>query len=190
MVNRQPSGTREGGRFASSTEGKENVPTASIENLKVEPNAHAKDEKRNTSLDEMYAKFQGYIPVFRGLEDITKAKDITFEGLGVHWTTDPDTALKMAVPEWAIDDEEIEGSISGLVIHALVHPDHIMKLGTPEMEGWEQWRMDEEHWEAEQTIRPGSPIQIIKIEKVSHNKETGVLSERALTQGVPNEGIA
>lgn len=80
--------------------------------------------------------------------------------------------------------------VEGSIIYGLVHPDHIMKLDSPEMEGWEQWRMENEHWEAEQTIRPGSPIQIIKVEKVSHSKDTGVLSEKPLVRGIPKEGIA
>jgi len=190
VVNREPKGSREGGRFASSADGKDNVPTAVAEAQSIALDNLVQSGEPSNAICEIYDKFKDYIPVFRGLEDITNAKDITFDSLGVHWSADSKTALEMAVPEWALEDDDVEGNIEGSIVYGLVHPDHIMKLDSPEMEGWEGWRMDGEHWEAEQTIRPGSPIQIIKVEKVSHNKGTGVLSEEPLVQGVPREGIA
>jgi hypothetical protein len=64
-----------------------------------------------------------------------------------------------------------------------------MEMGTPEMEGAEAWRMSEDHWEQEKTLRPGAPVEILKVESLKHVNATGKIT-RVAKRNSPKRGTA
>lgn len=129
-----------------------------------------------------------HIVVYRGLEDVIKPHHIDFSNLGVHWTTDLSTADEFAVPAWTKENPDLP-KVSGAVVHGLVHPTHILDLNSDEAKGWGEWRMGEDHWEQEKTVKPGSPVKILKVERVDMDNTTDKITRRNL-RGAPSEGTA
>jgi hypothetical protein len=140
---------------------------------------------RNTK-DFQSAAANSKILLYRGLEDITHPNQIDANRLGVHWTPSYSSAEEFAIPTWAKESEDLD-KVQGAIIHAEIDPKHIMEMGTPEMEGAESWRMPESHWEQEKTLRPGSPVKILKIETLNHNNATGEV-KRVTKRNAPKQG--
>lgn len=111
---------------------------------------------------------QQFVHIYRGLEDITRLKDIDTDSVGVHWTTDENTAHEMAAPEWAVNEGM---KPRGVVIHGTVKPEDVHSLDDPEMKGWEHWRMGDDHWEQEKTLRHGTTVNIEGIDHVQNSEE-------------------
>jgi hypothetical protein len=131
---------------------------------------------------------QQFIHLYRGLEDVTHPNQIDANNLGSHWTPSYSTAEEFALPTWARESKEFS-NVEGSIIHAKVDRNHIMEMGTPEMEGAEDWRMSEDHWEQEKTIRPGAPVEILKVEALKHNNATGEI-KRVTKRNSPTQGTA
>lgn len=102
------------------------------------------------------ADFQDQVMLHRGLGEASF--DTTdFSGVGIHWTS-----KKGIAGNFATMGNREEGEEGGVVLHASVHPDHIVKRGTPEHDEYAKTHdiYEEDDPEAEVTVRKGAPITI------------------------------
>lgn len=91
------------------------------------------------------------------------------EGIGSHWTKDPNVAYTFATYRdydgSSLIDESTKNlgiPMAGTVIEALVHKRNIINYNSPEGEIWGEVYgvLDESHPEKETTVRPDSPLHI------------------------------
>jgi hypothetical protein len=136
-----------------------------------------------TSPENLGPQFKDHIQVYRGYSSTPSPKDIDFNNLGHHWTTNPNVAESFAIQN---DDEpEPDFPLQGTVLSGLVHKDHVMK---PEEVPDDLGVLDHDA-EAEHTIRKGAPVKItggyamhFGVGDYSINKKN--------VEGLPEEGKA
>lgn len=125
---------------------------------------------------------QQFIKLYRGVHADNRNPEDTsnLKNLGIHWTPHRRAARSFASGE-SLDlshdyykDRGIKPE--GLVYTALVHKDHVVKVGTDE---WKELSSrhsiqspGENTFEREKTVRRGSPLKIIGIEKVTGELST------------------
>jgi hypothetical protein len=120
--------------------------------------------------DNLGEQFQPFIKVFRGLQE--EPRHIYYSELGNHWTTDRDVAKRFSMPE--TDLAELEGEnvgvrLTGSIVEGQVHPDHVIVPGSEEHKEWVKKYGVEPSGaiEKEETVRPGSPVGITGVHKVT-----------------------
>lgn len=115
---------------------------------------------------------QQFIHLYRGLRGVSGIKEIDLKNLGHHWSTDPDVAKDFATNNIAAYDlhpnTERNGE-PGIIISAKVHRDNVVD---PHSEEGDWWHMETgvlpagENYEAEHTVREGSPVHIVSVKKL------------------------
>ena len=90
-----------------------------------------------TSPENFGQQFDGYIPVFRGIPDVSSTTALRRRAVGKHWSASPKAAERFANRESGITLEHMNdggNSWKGTVIAGYVHPNDIAEPGTPEHE--------------------------------------------------------
>lgn len=113
----------------------------------------------------------GYHHVYRGLNQPRRADLNLNEGVGIHWSYNPDVAKHFAVSGGVslFSDDLTRALSAGHVVSGRVHPQHVADLEN---------RKDDAHdyayehiygpdsVEEEATIREGSPVRLTGLDKV------------------------
>ena len=138
-----------------------------------------------TSPENLGPQFADHIKLYRGLGEASF--DTTqMNGVGIHWTPSKGIAGNFAL----MGDRE-EGEEGGVVLHASVHPDHIVKRGTPEHELYAKTHdiYEENDPEAEVTVRSGAPVHIHGYTDLAPD-DMGEIREQRVDLPTPKEAKA
>ena len=115
----------------------------------------------------------GFVKVYRGLhkgfpDTIRSSKDIDFNGLGTHWTTDRNIAQKFSLQSGNVIRPD------GYLIEGYVHPRHVAHLSNPEdaaRYGGRGIFRATFNVEQEATVRDGAPIRVTAMSKVHREND-------------------
>lgn len=122
-------------------------------------------------------QLDGYIPVSRGLQAGSGFKGIDHTSLGMHWTTDPNVSRAFAGSRWPKKEH-----VGGVVVHGLVHKDHVLKNDDPA--AVERGVLPAENSnESEVSVKPGSPVKITKVVHYRDRKDKKGSSVKAPKEG-------
>lgn len=113
-----------------------------------------------------------FMRLYRGLANREDAPigNISDTNLGIHWTDKKDIAEHFAFNEELARDET---GFGGVILEADVDPKHIEDLESDEGKALADKKaiMGKDSHEGEYTLKPDSPVNVLKIHRVSGTKD-------------------
>ena len=142
-----------------------------------------------TSAENFGQQFEGYIPVFRGIPNVSPSTALRGKSVGKHWSSSSSVARKFANPGSEVTYEHMGArgdTAQGTTLAGYVHPDDVVQPGTEEYEalvGARSMRVGETDnapgamIEDEVPIRDGATVHIVQTvhRKFVRGKESNAL---------------